>query len=395
MIEKLLQPEIQEFIRANENANPASLMLRASRYPEFPMVQIVEQIQSRKKARQKIPSWYAHERIIYPPTLSLEQCSSEQTALYKEQLVSGKRMADLTGGMGVDTFYIGQQFESVDYVEQQSMLVEQASHNFDELGAKHIAVHCSTTAAFLEENQEKYDLIYLDPARRDITKRKVFRFEHCEPDLVQLLPQILEHSATVLIKASPLLDIKGAVAALGGVTEVHVVAIKNEVKELLFLVHRANISNDPEIKSIDIGESPNQVFDCNFSEEEASVPNFGEVSSFLYEPNAAILKAGAFKSCAVEHDLTKLHPNTHVYTSSKLEEGFPGRIFEIIQPISFNKKKLKKSLPDLKANIIARNFPQSVEEIRKKTGIKEGGDKYILAFRDVKGFNLLLCKRLQ
>jgi len=394
LITELQKTEIQEFIQDHLYDDPASLMLRAHNYPHMPMREVVEQIQSKRKAKSKLPQWFEATGVIYPPTLSLEQCSSQKTAEYKASLVRGKTMVDLTGGMGVDTFYLSRSFENSHYVERHENLVAIAGHNFKCLQADTIHTHQHQAEQFLKELDKKVDLIYLDPARRGAHNSKVVRFEDCEPDVIALLPMLRNHSESLLIKASPMLDIKGAINDLGEVTAVHVVADRNEVKELLFLIN-ADASANPVVHSVNLRGEEAEAFSFDYASEEEVLPHFGTASGFIYEPNAAILKAGGFKSAGAQFPgLLKLHANTHLYTSAELVENFPGRSFQVVDTLQMNKKQLRKKLPELKANITVRNFPMSVDQIRKKTGLREGGEDYVIATQDVNGPLLLHCHRV-
>lgn len=394
MITELQRTEIQEFIQGHLYDDPASLMLKAHNYPHIPMREVVEQIQSKRKAKSKLPQWFEATGVIYPPTLSLEQCSSQRTAEYKASLVSGKIMVDLTGGMGVDTFYLSESFEESHYVERYENLVAIAGHNFKCLKADAIQAHHHQAEQFLRDLDKKVDLIYLDPARRGTHNSKVVRFEDCEPNVIALLPMLRNCSESLLIKASPMLDIKGAINDLGEVTAVHVVADRNEVKELLFLID-VDASANPLVHSVNLKGEETEIFSFDYASEQGVLPHFGTVSKFIYEPNAAILKAGGFKSIGTQFPgLLKLHANTHLYTSAELIENFPGRSFQVVDTLQMNKKQLRKKLPELKANITVRNFPMSVDQIRKKTGLREGGEDYVIATQDVNGPLLLHCHRV-
>ena len=395
MIKELLHQESQEFIRDHENDDPAVLMLQSKRFPALPIRKIVEQIQSRQKAKHKTQTWYATEGVLFPPPLSLEQCSSEETAIYKQHLVQGKKMADLTGGMGIDTYFLSQSFAETDYVEQQKQLANLATHNFSVLASSNIQVHHKSAEQFLEEGASDFDLIFIDPARRDLNKKKVFRLSDCEPNMIEMLPIILSKTKRLLIKTSPLLDIKGAIRDLGAVSEVHVVALKGEVKELLFLIDKSSVSHDPIIHCVDLLKDAASKFKFSFSSEETLNRAYGVPRQYVYEPNATILKGGAFKSIAEKFDLIKLHPNTHLYTSDDINMEFPGRIFKNLGSISLSKKTLKRQLKALKANITVRNYPLTVEQIRKKSGLKEGGQDYILGFTDLESPKLLLTEKIK
>lgn len=394
MISELKKTEIQKFIQDHLYDDPASLMLNAAKHPHIPMKTVVEQIQSKRKAKNKLPEWFSTTGIIYPPVLSLEQCSSQVTAAYKASLVKGQAMIDLTGGMGIDTYYLSESFREAHYVERQQNLVELAEHNFGRLGSNSIKSHHGEAQNFLNGQNEQVDLIYLDPARRGVHNSKVVRFEDCEPNIIELLPQLQQKTCSILVKASPMLDIKGAINDLGEVTAVHVVADRNEVKELLFFIDE-KASVNPEIYTVNFRSEGEWRFSFDYEREQGVLPQFGTVSRFIYEPNAAILKAGGFKSVGEQFShLIKLHANTHLYTSDQLIENFPGRSFEVLGSVQMNKKQLRKKLPEMKANISVRNFPMSVHQIRKKTGLREGGEEYLIATQDLNGPVLLHCHRL-
>lgn len=390
MIE-LLQPEIQKFIDDHINDQPAELMLKASQFPDWPMKAIVEQIAAKKKAKAKLPEWYATQGIIWPAAVSMEQCSSEITAKYKASLVSGKSMADLTGGFGVDTYYLYENFSEATHVEMNAELHRVVQHNFSCLKAN-IETVLGSAEDYLKD-MSQVDLIYLDPARRDSSSKKVVFLEDYSPNVIEMLPQLQEKSKEVLIKVSPMLDIKKAISDLGSVAEVHVVAVKNEVKELLFLLRKEH--RETSVKALNLGESESEVFEFNYQMEESIDSEFSGILDYLYEPNAAILKAGAFKSIGAEFGLKKLEANSHLYTSQMLTGDFPGRVFKVLNELSFNKKKLKKQLQSMQANITVRNFPMSVKEIRNKTGLKEGGHQYIFATTDQEGKKVLLCEKVK
>ncbi|WP_339607339.1 RsmD family RNA methyltransferase [uncultured Roseivirga sp.] len=391
MIEALLTPEVQKFIRDHENDDPATLMLRAKQYADIPLKEAVEQIQSRKKAKTKLPTWYSATDLIYPPPLSLEQSSSAITAEYKASLFSGEKFVDLTGGMGIDFSFLSKSFKKGFYVERQDNLVEIARHNMSCLGITSAEFYNAEAEDFLNQTSEKFDLIFLDPARRGNHDQKVFRIEDCEPNVLSLLPLMKSKGKSILMKTSPLLDIKGAIKDLGGASQVHVVAVNNEVKELLFIIDdKAN--ENPTIKAIDLTNSE-VGFEFNYEEEQGINLAHGNIESYLYEPNVSILKAGAFKSIASQFGLIKLHVNSHLYTSKTLANNFPGRSFKVISEISFNKKELRKAIPNMKANITVRNYPMTVDQIRKKTGLTDGGDLYIFATTDQTGKKVVLCEK--
>ncbi len=394
MIDKLTKPEIQDFIEEHLYDDPSQLMLKANHYPDWPMKQIVEQIQSKRKAKTKLPLWFQTAGLVYPSVLSMEQCSSENTARYKKSLLSkGKRMLDLTGGFGVDFTYLSQGFLESHYVERQAELTDIAKHNFEKLGLKGYRIHQSNAEDVLSQS-DTYDLIYLDPARRGDQNEKVVRLENCEPNVLEMLPSLLTKSKQVMIKTSPLLDIKGAIHQLQSVSEVHILAVGNEVKELLFLLDKA-WSKKPKIQCVNLLKSGKQQFDFTYDAEEQSDSVYEVVQEYLYEPNAAILKAGGFKSIGNAFGLSKLHVNSHLYTSTEFVTSFPGRAFRVIEKISLNKKALKKHFPTMKANITIRNFPMTVAQIRQKSGLKEGGSQYLFGTTDQGGKQLVLCEKIE
>ena len=394
MIDQLSQDEAQQFIEDHLNDHPANLMFQASRYPHLPMGQVVEQITSKRKAKYKIPEWFATRGIIYPPRLSMEQCSSQVTAEYKASLVEGESMVDLTGGFGVDSYFLSKSFQKAHYVERYAHLVELANHNFSQLKAAHISLHEAQASTFLESIQEPVDLIFLDPARRDTENKKVVLLADCEPNVVELMPLLRQKARTIMIKTSPMLDIKKAMADLEGVSSVHVVADRNEVKELLFVINVSDQGLEPQVHCQNFMGNELESFTFDYKQEGEMQAELGVVDQYLYEPNASILKAGAFKSITRDFSLKKLHNNTHLYTASEAGFSFPGRIFKVLDKVSLNKKQLRKVLPDLKANVTVRNYPMTVAQIRKKTGLKEGGELFLIGLTDVKKAQVLLAARV-
>ena len=389
-----LSSEILDFIKKHQDTDIHILALQGHKYPGIDMEVAIRQIAGRRMAKDKIPSWYANNRIIYPKHLSLEQSSSEKTATYKSSLANGQTMADLTGGMGIDFSFMAKYFNKAIYVEQQAELTDIARHNFDVLGLNNTSV-INTKAEEHLHSMPPVDLIYLDPARRDGAGKKTVRIEDCTPNILEMEATLEEKAETVMIKLSPMLDISLALKSLNNVSDVHVVAVNNEVKELLF-IKRKN-TEGTQIHCVNIKNTGNDVFSFTANEEgKAAVRYVSQLSKYLYEPNAAILKAGAYKSVAEAFSLDKLHVSSHLYTSDELIH-FPGRCFLVVNVISLNKRDIKEYLSGMKqANITTRNFPLSVQEIRKKTGLKEGGDVYIFAttLSDEKKV-LLVCEKVE
>lgn len=372
-----LSDELKAFIITHEADDVHSLALQAKQYPDIDMEMAIRQITGRKIAKEKIPSWYANDNIIYPKHLSMEQCSSEQTALFKASLCGGESMADLTGGLGVDCFFLAHGFNNAVYVEQQSELAEIAVHNFKILG-QDIKVVNEDAVSYLS-SMPPANLIYIDPARRDSTGRKTVLIEDCTPNILDIESLLEEKSKQVMIKLSPMLDITLAVKSVKSVSDVYIISVNNECKELLFI--KKGNTGKTLYHCVNIQNSNTDTYTFYKEDEDTISLNYTtKIAKYLYEPNASILKAGAYKSIAKAYSLDKLHPSSHLYTSEILYEDFPGRKFVVDNICSLNKKDMKEYLSDIKqANITTRNFPLSVQEIRKKTGLKDGGDIYIFA----------------
>lgn len=389
MISELISEEVQRYINEHLFDDTAELLLKEKSLDQALLKHIIEQIKSKRKAKNKLPSWFKTDGLIYPKLISMEQCSSEETARYKALLVAGNQMVDLTGGFGVDTYFLSKSFQHTEYVEKDQLLSEQAAHNFNLLNAG-IHVNHSAAESFLEL-MDNVDLVYVDPARRDLNSQKVFQLEECTPNVIKLLPEMLNKSDRILIKLAPLLDIKSALKDLSHVVQVVVIAVKNEVKELLFDIEK-DFRGEAVIRCINLKQKEEQEFSFFYSDEEGLHTESNQLGRYLYEPNASILKSGAFKSIGSRFKLQKLDPNTHLYTSNHLVADFPGRCFEAIKDLTLN-KRIKKDLPNMKANISVRNYPVGVDQIRKKTNIKEGGDDYIFAFTDKSGKRVVLCQK--
>jgi len=387
--------EEKAFIQEHMHDEPSQLMLQASRYPTLPILEMVQQIQARQKAAAKLPSWATNPDIVFPVMVSVEQSSSEATASYKASLFSGKLLVDLTGGFGVDSYFFSRSFDQVIHVEQNAALQEIAQYNFILLGASNIESINSTAETFLQSFAGKADLMFLDPARRGTSNEKLHLLEDCEPDILNLLPVLFSKSAAILLKASPMLDIDLAISQLGCVAKLWVVAVQNEVKEVVYLLQPEPVpATHIERTAINLQQNGQQLVCFTKAEEDTAIVSFSDPKIFLYEPNAAILKAGAYRVLAKQYSLHKLHPNSHLYTSDSLVPEFPGRKFRITGLSRYSKKEILKYLPAKKANITVRNFPETVADIRKKTGIKEGGEIYLFFTTDMHQKPLILiCEK--
>ncbi|MBC5992891.1 THUMP-like domain-containing protein [Pontibacter cellulosilyticus] len=382
---RIFTPEEKQFIQEHLHHAPATLMLQAKRYPQLPVLELVQQIQARQKATHKLPTWAQNPDIIFPVTLSVEQSSSEATAAFKASVISGDLLIDLTGGFGVDSLYFAKRFKQVVHLEQNKELQQIAAHNFKLLGADNLQSINTTAEDFLESYTGKADIIYLDPARRGNRDEKLHLLQDCEPDVLHLLPLLLQKSKAILLKTSPMLDIEQALEQLGQVYQIWVVAVQNEVKEVLYLLQPNAPAPAEAARTATnlLSGAASQSISFTRTAEDAAVPNYSDPLQFVYEPNAAILKAGAFRTTGQRYGMSKLHPNSHLYTSAMLVPDFPGRSFRCLAVCRYNKKELMRHLPTKKANITVRNFPESVAEIRRKTGIKEGGDIYLFFTTDM------------
>jgi 16S rRNA G966 N2-methylase RsmD len=383
MIDSLLRKDVQDFIHAHEQDDEKKLILQHKTILGVPSSRIAAQITGRRKSKTKIPLYYNTEGIVYPSGVNLEQSSSERTALLKAQIVKSlpgtkNTFADLTGGFGVDTLFLSSIFTTAIYVEPDAMLMAYAHHNHKTLGAVNITYHSATAAEFLESTQSTFDCVFIDPSRRNKTNQKIFKLTDCEPDVCSLLPLLLERTSYVLLKTSPLLDIQKGIQELQSVECVYVVSVDNECKELLFLCNK-QFHDEPKIIAINLTQE-SQLVQFKFSEEKECVASFSESLTYLYEPNASILKSGAFKLITKTYPVHKIHRNTHLYTSSALVNDFPGRIFKIIQAVKPDSKTMKEFFLEGKANVITRNYPLSTEALKKKLKLKDGGEQYLIAF---------------
>ncbi|MDR2956048.1 MAG: class I SAM-dependent methyltransferase [Prevotella sp.] len=371
-----LSDELIRFVNEHEKEDVHTLALQSHKYPQIDISLAICQITGRRIAKDKIPAWYENQQIVYPKHLPLEQSSSQATAQYKASLCSGKSMVDLTGGLGVDFYFISQNFNNATYVEQQYALAELATYNFKVLGLNVQTVNAD--AIDYLHSMSYVDLIYIDPARRDNIGKKTVRIEDCTPNILEIEDLLEQKAERVMIKLSPMLDISLALKSLKNISQVHIISVDNECKELLFIKEKEVINTI--FHCINIYNGATDIY--TFTKEKEADSNISCPSvpgKYLYEPNASILKAGAYKIIADEYSVSKLHPSSHLYTSDRLIY-FPGRKFTIDGIYTLNKKDIKEYIAPLKqANITTRNFPLSVNEIRKKTGLKEGGDIYIFA----------------
>nr|WP_223845507.1 class I SAM-dependent methyltransferase [Flavobacterium selenitireducens] len=367
------KPDVQNWILENTSANTEKLAFAKNPFPTIDYKQLLNQVTARAKSKDKLPTWFGKTGIVYPSKVSVEQTSSEKTARYKANLVSGDNLIDLTGGFGVDDYYFSKVVTNVVHCELDSALSDIATHNFKVLGVANISCKNGNSTEILRMGDGSYDWIYVDPSRRNDAKGKVFMLADCLPNVPELLDFYFSYSDNILIKAAPLLDISAALSELKHVKHIHIVSVANEVKELLFVL-KNGFDSAIEITASNLLQDSTQTFQFRLSEHAES--NFGKPLEFLYEPNPAIYKSGAFDLVGTRFGLQKLHPNSHLYTSDDLIADFPGRIFKIEHCLPYDKPSMKAHLQGKKANVSVRNFPESVEKLRSKWKISDGGDRY-------------------
>ena len=422
-----------EFVKQFRQADPRKLALQASRYPDVDMPYALNQIQGWQTALRKLPSWAACDGVVYPPHLNMEQCSSEPTARYKQQVArrwaeripnaSRTSMTDLTGGFGVDFSFTSRCFDCATYVERNASLCDVVGANLPRLGIRNATVECAEAEAVLER-MESQTMIFLDPARRDEHGTKTVLIADCTPDVSQLLPSLMQKSQFVMLKLSPMLDWHKAIVDLDGkVREVHIVSADGECKELL-LVLASDGKPEVQVFCVDIqsrpdsegqyprsefvysigGEAEPQPTNSTFNIQNSKLPSATNLtlniehltlninnSTFLYEPNASVMKAGCFDEIARAFGISAISPNSHLFLSDREIDGFPGRSFAVDAVTTMNKRQLRQTLSGMKqANIAVRNFPLSVAELRKRLKLSDGGDTYIFATTTSEGDHILM-----
>lgn len=387
----ILDPDVQNYINENLKIDPTVLILKGVPFTKVSTAEVVEQIESKGRSEKKLPTWFQQTNIYYPHKLNIEQTSSELTARYKSRLISGKSLIDLTGGFGVDAYYFGKVFKHVTHCEINADLSLMVTHNFEILKVRNITTISEDGLSFLQNTEKKYEWIYVDPSRRHDSKGKVFFLKDCLPNIPEHLDLLWSRAKNILIKTSPLLDISIGLNELENVKTIHIVAVNNEVKELLWILEKG-FSGKVQIKTVNLKNRGSEQFDF-FIEDEAQVETiYSAPLTYLYEPNSAIMKSGGFNSITASFEVKKLHKHSHLYTSEKLMR-FPGRTFKIQKVLPYNKKKIKR-LDIQKANVAIRNFPDTVQNIRKALKIKDGGDDYIFFTTDVHNDKIMvICKK--
>lgn len=383
---KLISSDIQYYINQNLNSDINKILLKKSPFSDVSMQEIAQQIKGKKTAEKKFP-FLLKEGIVFPPNLNLEQASSQSTSEYKAQNLKGKSFLDLTCGFGIDAYFLSRNFDEVTLIEQNPDLIKIVKHNWKILGRK---------ADFINENLEdflgslrqgqtdkknSFDVIYLDPARRDQQNKKKFLLEDLSPNLLEIEEKLMSVSDKIIVKLSPLIDISYLISELQNITEIQIIAVRNEVKELVLIIEnkeQRTKDNDVEIRCVNL-ESDEPEFSFNFNDEKSAKSEFSESLNFLYIPNNSILKAGAFNIISEQFGLKKLHPNTHFYTSEDRVENFPGRVLAIEKIESGDLKKGDQY------NLISKNYPLKPEEIKKKYKLKDGGKDYLIFTQSING----------
>lgn len=392
MDKSILSEEIQKFITSNINADVSKLALQKNKFPTVDWTIILNQIAAKQKAKSKLPTWFNTPNIYYPNKISVEQTSSEQTAEYKSALIAGNKLIDLTGGFGVDDFYFSKKVNTVTHCEINSELSEIVKRNFEQLRAKNIECLAGDSAEILATLNQKFDWIYIDPSRRHNAKGKVFMLQDCLPNVPELLHFYFEFADHIMIKTAPILDITAGLSELKNVKTIHIIALENEVKELLWILEK---KYSEKIEIVTCNLTKDTAFAFSFELGTSLISNYSLPKKYVYEPNAAIMKSGGFDEITANFEVEKLQQNSHLYTSDTLID-FPGRVFEIENCFEFNKSNMKSFLENKKANITTRNFPETVENIRKKWKIKDGGNLYCFFTTDVNNTKIvLLCGKLK
>lgn len=375
MNKNIFDPRVQQFLEEHIKGDIHKIALSKSPFDNISSRELAEQLDSRQRAEKKLPLWFNTSGIIFPPKLSIEQSSSELTAAYKSQLLKGDKIIDLTGGFGVDTYFFSKKAKEVVHCEKSRELSILAGHNLSILGAENIRFINADSIEFLEETEETFDTIYIDPSRR-IESKKVFLLKDTEPDVVSNLALFLTKASRIIIKTSPLFDIQSGLNELSQVSAVHVVSVKNDCKELLWVIDKGFVG-EAEIISTAISTSGQKSFRFKISDERSlSIDSYSVPLKYLYEPDVALLKAGCFKSITQAFPVLKLHQHSHLYTSENFVADFPGKVFNI-NAVSDYKQFIKENQLK-KANVISRNFPHSPDELKKKHKISDGGPEYLI-----------------
>ena len=393
MNNNILNTGIQDFINKNLTTDTLSVALSKPLFDGVNNTEIIQQIEAAKKCVHKLPTWFNTQGIYYPLPLQIEQTSSEITARYKTGLVSGESLADVSGGTGVDSFYFANNIKQVYHLEIDPELAEIAAFNLSVLGAKNICSMATDGIAFIQDFKSTLDWVYIDPSRRSDQKGKVFMLADCSPSMPAVLPILWNKTDKILIKTAPLLDISAGLKELSCVREIHAVAVNREVKELLWLLEK-DYDGPVALKAVILNENGvSESFNSSIPEEMQSKASFSLPLEYLFEPHAAVLKLGAFKSVSSQLGVLKLHTNSHLYTGRNIVP-FPGRSFKIVDFFAYHKKAMK-SFDKTKANVSTRNFKMSVAALRKKHHLQDGGSVYLFFTTDLEERPIVIvCEKI-
>lgn len=402
-IKNLFNKSFYDFVERNRNEDVMRLRLKKYGDVDFPIDLAITQIEIKKRRiEQKLPTWAANDFVVFPSLLATEQCSSELSAKYKAQLVVGNSLCDLTGGLGIDSYFMSQRVDKAVYIEQNELYCQVARNNFDILGAGHIEVYNGLCNEYLENTTCSFDTIYIDPARRGKMQERLFALADCEPDVLSMLPTLLKRCKRLIIKMSPMVDISRLRQELSINFDLYVVSLRNECKELLAVIDADGCECDVvglrNITCVTLNQHAGcneYTFDAD-SESCATCTIATAISDYLYEPDVALLKAGMFKTISERFSVMKLSKNSHLYTSQSLVEYFPGRVFEVVEIIPFSSSLCKQFAARYPScNITTRNFPLSAVELRKKLKVRDGGNVYIMATSDANDKKILIvCNRV-
>ncbi|MDQ0966484.1 16S rRNA G966 N2-methylase RsmD [Flavobacterium sp. W4I14] len=387
MNNKLLAKAVQDYINANLNADVNQIALAKSPFEGITAAELATQITAKKKSEKKLPTWFNTQDIYYPPVLSIEQTSSEITAKYKSKLAKGNTLIDITGGFGIDSYYFSKKVKAVTHCEINPELSVIAQHNAQALHATNIEFKAEDGIAYLQASDASFDTIYVDPARR-AEKGKVFMLKDCTPDIASNLDALLEKSSRIIVKTAPLLDISAGLSELKQVSEIHIVSVKNECKELLWIIDK-DYNGDTKIIAVTLNNGIEKDFSFYRSVSNGSIQFIDDLNAgdYLYEPDAALLKSGAFNLIGTTYNLLKLHPQTQLFSSAMVNKDFPGRIFKIEAVLAT--AALKKQ-ENLKGNVIVRNYPAKPEDLVKKYKIKADQNQFLIFTKVCNGENIVI-----
>jgi hypothetical protein len=389
--EQLLAPEVQNYLIEKTGISIAQLALQKNPFEQLDYKVLLNQIEARGKSKEKLPTWFSTKNIIYPSKISIEQTSSEATARYKASLVTGNSLIDLTGGFGVDDYYFAQNIAQVHHCEINPELSAIVQHNYKQLGVTNISCYANDSEQVLLDLNQSFDWIYIDPSRRNDAKGKVFMLKDCLPNVPELMSFYFKYSKAILIKTAPILDLSAGLSELDFVKTIHIIALDNEVKELLWEIEQ-DYSGAVQIKTVNLKKGVEEHF--SFPLNAHPKVAYSKPQKYLYEPNSAIMKSGGFDEISASFGLSKLHQHSHLYTADQLIQ-FPGRVFEITQILPYSKKEMKAHIEQQKMNITTRNFSDTVEQIRKKWKVKEGGSLYCFFTTDLNNDKIaLICTKI-